>query len=180
MDPVEAAQMLCDKHMKMVVESAQMLSTVHRVLDGDLGTRTSKSGKRMKKHWYHPILQDVLYDNVHEKHPSTVWTSESLSNYIWHYNHFIALCDEYTYRYGRTHACDTRFRNVFSTPPKNIPNIGLTTPRLAMESEPECKALGDPILAYRAFYQTKQTRFKMLWKNREIPDWFNVKESICF
>ena len=36
-DPVKAAQLQCDKHVvKMIVESAQMLSTVHRMLDGDL------------------------------------------------------------------------------------------------------------------------------------------------
>ena len=35
-DPVVAAQMMCDKHVvKMILESAQMLSTAHRVLDGD-------------------------------------------------------------------------------------------------------------------------------------------------
>ena len=35
-DPVIAAQMMCDKHVvKMILESAQMLSTAHRVLDGD-------------------------------------------------------------------------------------------------------------------------------------------------
>ena len=35
-DPKIAAQMMCDKHVvKMILESAQMLSTSHRVLDGD-------------------------------------------------------------------------------------------------------------------------------------------------
>ena len=35
-DPVIAAQMSCDKHVvKMILESAQMLCTAHRVLDGD-------------------------------------------------------------------------------------------------------------------------------------------------
>ena len=34
-DPDTAARMMCDKHVvKMIVESAQMLSTAHRVLDG--------------------------------------------------------------------------------------------------------------------------------------------------
>ena len=34
-DPVVAAHMQCYKHVpKMVVESAQMLSTAHRMLDG--------------------------------------------------------------------------------------------------------------------------------------------------
>ena len=35
-DTVVAALMMCDKHVvKMILESAQMLSTAHRVLDGD-------------------------------------------------------------------------------------------------------------------------------------------------
>ena len=38
-DPVLAAQDQCDKHVvKMIVESAQMLSTVHRMLDGTITT----------------------------------------------------------------------------------------------------------------------------------------------
>ena len=47
-DPVIAAQEQCDKHVvKMIVESAQMLSTVHRMLDGVKEKRLSKSGKRI-------------------------------------------------------------------------------------------------------------------------------------
>ena len=35
-DPKIAAQLACDKHVvKMILESAQMLCTAHRVLDGD-------------------------------------------------------------------------------------------------------------------------------------------------
>ena len=35
-DPIIAAQMSCDKHVvKMILESAQMLCSTHRVLDGD-------------------------------------------------------------------------------------------------------------------------------------------------
>ena len=38
-DPIKAAQLQCDKHVvKMILESAQMLSTVHRMLDGKLYT----------------------------------------------------------------------------------------------------------------------------------------------
>ena len=49
-DPVIAAQEQCDKHIpKMVVESAQMLSTTHRMIDGIETKVPSKSGKRMVK-----------------------------------------------------------------------------------------------------------------------------------
>ena len=49
-DPVLAAQLQCDKHVvKMIVESAQMLSTVHRMLDGRQTRVASKSGKTQVK-----------------------------------------------------------------------------------------------------------------------------------
>ena len=45
-NPKTAAQLQCDKHVvKMIVESAQMLSTAHRMLDGYVEKRPSKSGK---------------------------------------------------------------------------------------------------------------------------------------
>ena len=51
-DPTIAAQMQCDKHVvKMIVESAQMLSTAHRMLDGKMIMKPSKSGKRMVKYY---------------------------------------------------------------------------------------------------------------------------------
>ena len=49
-DPTIAAQSQCDKHVvKMIVESAQMLSTAHRMLDGKLIMKPSKSGKRLSR-----------------------------------------------------------------------------------------------------------------------------------
>ena len=42
-DPVVAAQSQCDIHVnKMIIESGQMLSTVHRMLDGNMERRLSK------------------------------------------------------------------------------------------------------------------------------------------
>lgn len=101
--PVEAARLQCNAHVvKMIVESAQMLSTVHRMLDGVQTRKPSKSGKTMSKYWTLPDeREDIFYKAVHMHHPCTVWTAESNNNYNWHYVHFVALCDEYTYRYGK-------------------------------------------------------------------------------
>ena len=42
--PIKAAQLQCDKHIvKMIVESAQMLCTAHRMLDGTFEKRLSNS-----------------------------------------------------------------------------------------------------------------------------------------
>ena len=90
-DPVRAAQQQCDKHVpKMIVESAQMLSTAHRMLDGIQSRRPSKSGKTLSKYWELPDAREaVLYKAVHMGHPCTVWTMESRANYVWHYIHLI-------------------------------------------------------------------------------------------
>ena len=174
-DPEQAAQYQCDKHVvKMIVESAQMLSTTHRMLDGITERRKSKSGKTMVRYWRHPDphLEDTLYKAVHMNHPCTVWTRESASNYRWHYDHFVALCDEYSYRYGRVHRTDELLRNVLVRVPDNITDQGLTRFALAMKANPECIYEESPVLSYRLFYQTKKNRFKMDWTRRERPQWF--------
>lgn len=172
--PVESAQLQCNKHIpKMVLESAQMLSTAHRILDGKIEVRKSKSGKTNVKYWkLDEPLESVIYKAVHVNHPCTVWTMKTSSNYYWHYNHFIALCDEYTYRYGKQHKSDLLLRNVLSALPKNIPVGQLTSHALAMGANPECIDHNDIVGSYRKFYQTKQQRFKMVWTKRQVPEWF--------
>ena len=181
--PLLAAQQQCDKHVvKMIVESAQMLSTAHRLLDGKVRVVerfNADTGKTRKaKIW---LLDDKrldadLYAAVHTGHPCTIWTMESLANYLWHYQHFVALCDEYTHRYGKKHATDTKLRLVLDQAPDRIPDIGPTQFKLAMKSNPECMNPADPVASYRAFYRTKQSRFKMVWSKRTAPDWFTAME----
>lgn len=176
--PIVSAMWQCDKHVpKMIVESGQMLSTAHRMLDGTMERRPSKSGKTMVKYWKLDDNQNesLFYKAVHMGHPCTVWTMESAANYDWHWQHFSALCQEYTFRYGKIHKTDRELREVLESRPLNIPDGGLTPFKLAMKSNPECIALGDPVKAYQAFYQTKQDRFKMVWTRREKPEWFKYR-----
>ena len=173
-DPVQAAILQCDKHIvKMVLESAQMLSTAHRVLDGALGRFPSKSGKTMVKGWSLPDVREAtLYKAVHVGHPCTVWSMESLANYKWHYAHFKALSEEFTYRYGKQHKSWVDLQDLLEMAPTNIPKIGLTPFKLAMGAAPECNNPADPVGSYQAFYQTKQDRFDMSWSKRSTPSWF--------
>jgi hypothetical protein len=173
-DPVIAAQEQCDKHVvKMIVESAQMLSTVHRMLDGVMERRPSKSGAMLQYWKLNDQRENILYKACHFNHPSTVWTRESKANYQWHYQHFIALCDEYTYRYGKVHSTDTKLRIALQQIPTNIPEKHMTPFKLAMGSNPECM-LEDAVESYRRFYETKQKRFTMVWTKRPVPKWFNA------
>jgi len=174
-NPVIAAQQQCDKHVvKMIVESAQMLSTAHRLLDGNVHVIESKG--RKKRLWLldDPVTEDILYLVAHAKHPCTLWTMESSCNYEWHYQHFIALCDEYTYRYGKVHATDIKLRTLLKQHPINIPKGDMTKFALAMKAHPECMFEDDPVKSYRMFYETKKDRFKMIWSKRNTPEWFNA------
>ena len=173
--PEDCAKSHCDKHIiKMPVEEAQMLSTVHRLLDGVVEMRPSKSGKRIVK--YHRLDDDrelVLYRPVHAGHPCTKWAMETSANYQWAYELFVALCKEYTHRYGRTHLSETKLTDLLSRHPYNIPKGPLTEMPLAMGSNPECINYDDIIGSYRHYYATKKNRFSMVWTNRDEPTWWS-------
>lgn len=171
---VISAEEQCDKHVvKMPLESAQMLSTAHRVLDGNEIRKPSKSGKTMVKYFELPSdRESILYKAVHINHPCSVWARESDSNYNWLYKHFIALSLEYKYRYDKDHGSYLKLAKSLKSPPNNIPKGGLTPFKLAMGSNPECMFPEDPIKSYRLYYKTKQDRFKMVWTKREVPGWF--------
>ena len=157
----------------MIVESAQMLSTAHRMLDGEVVMRPSKSGKRMLKYYLlNDSRENVMYKAVHHNHPCTVWTRESVANYMWHFEHFRALLAEYTYRYCKTHKTESLL-DALSMPPVNLRGDELTPFVLAMGDQPHLMKHSDPVGSYRAFYKTKRQRFDMSWRGRAIPHWFN-------
>ena len=82
-DPRLAALELPDKLVpKMIVESAQMLSTAHRVLDGD-----------ERADMLH------LYKKAYENHPSCIWVRKDAMNYWWLWMHALTLCAEYRWRF---------------------------------------------------------------------------------
>jgi len=157
-DPTIAAQLQCDKHVvKMILETAQMLSTAHRELDGD-------------------DVPDVLYKRTHKNHPSSKWVRESEANYQWAYRHFIALCDEYTHRYGKTHLTDRKLRTVLWHPPRGIQYDSLA-PTPPPQCMPDEYKHADTVTAYRAYYQSPEKQRIATWnKCRPAPEWF-IAES---
>ena len=70
--PIQSAQAQPDKMLvKMPLETAQMLCTAHRELDGD------------------EYADEVgLYKKAYLNHPCTIWTRATHSNYRWLYKHF--------------------------------------------------------------------------------------------
>jgi len=146
-----AARAQTDKHVvKMILESAQLLSTAHRYLDGEMFIQYSANGRKLKR-WSHPTLDDVLYKSTHLNHPSGIWCREAEENYMWLYNHFMSLCDEYTIRYGKVHSSETRLGKVLATPPKNISKMGPTPMRIAITDKTHV-VTGNPVQSYINYY----------------------------
>mgnify|MGYP000256225461 FL=1 len=176
--PEIAAKWHCDTHViKMIVESGQMLSTAHRILDGAMDRRLSKTGKTRVRYWEldDECYESVLYKAVHTGHPCTIWTMASHLNYKWHYELFKALCKEYTLSYNKIHLSELKLLDLLKDPPKNIKKSYMTPFALAMGAAPECINHNDPVGSYQQFYQTKQDRFVMKWSERETPYWFKLK-----
>lgn len=195
-DPQIAAQSLCDKHVvKMILESAQMLSTAHRLLDGKVETYTDIKPKFkningvkvgvgwIKKEKARYVLQDrakeqVIYKVAHKNHPSSIWVRQSYSHYHWLYAHFVALCKEYTRRYDKIHATQTKLEQHLGFYPfymTKLPNKhdDLIPPPCCMPDD--CKITNDTVINYR-YYYLKEKKDMLKYTNREIPHW--VQEGI--
>lgn len=175
-DPRKAATDQCDKHVvKMIVETAQILCTAHRYLDGLEYIAKTSNNRNIKRYQMNNGLMDrVLYKATHVNHPSCIWTRESSENYLWLYEHFGALCTEYFHRYGREHLTQTKLRAVLSILPKNIKRRAMTPMKLAMPDEYRSS---DAVESYRNYYVTKQLNFKMAWTKSKAADWFVEKSK---
>jgi hypothetical protein len=167
-DPIIAAQSLVDKHIvKMVLESCQLLSTAHRLLDGEQYIDKTKTGRNVKR-WRLPDEREtVLYSATHINHPSAVWCRATNNNYNWLYCHFVALLHEYTYRYGKIHKCEDMVVALMQ-PPLNIP-VGYLTP-VTPAMPDEYKVPNDHVESYRNYYRTAKERMHK-WTKREKPEW---------
>lgn len=172
--PSKAAEYHVDKHcVKMILETAQLLSTAHRVLDGtehvvDFPNKTTGQIKK-KKVLVLPntLLDKTLYSATHINHPSAVWVRQSKQNYMWLFALFDALCKEYTYRYGKVHVCETKLWHALEKFPNNISTFrGFTEPTPAMPDQ--YKVPGDSVQSYHNYYNGEKQRM-FSWKKRDVP-----------
>jgi len=171
-DPIAAAQMMCDKHVvKMIVEYAQLMSTAHRVLDGELYLDKTKNGRKIKRWKLDGAAQErLLYKASHVNHPSNIWVRENNNNYRWLYKHFKELCKEYTRRYGKVHMTQEKLSSQLWFSPRNINQVGKMT-EFAQAMPDDCK-MRDAVEAYRKYY-IKEKSYMAKWTNRAVPNWFS-------
>ena len=152
--PVKSAEAHPDKMLvKMPLETAQMLCTAHRELDGD--EYADANG---------------LYKRAYWNHPCTVWARQSSGNYDWLYLHFIALGMEYHYRYRRIHASVEKLANALRKQPDNIHQGDMTPLAQAMPDEYKND---NAITAYRN-YVIHEKHYAKWEKGRTKPLWWRL------
>jgi hypothetical protein len=154
-NPTVAAKMQCDKHVvKMILETAQMLSTAHRVLDGD----------------EYADMQG-LYKRTHENHPSAVWVRSSVYAYTWTYLHMLGLLKEYTNRYGKVHATQ-RLQRALRKVPDNLSCAEWSAPPQCVDDKYKQEST---VQAYRDYYVGEKA-YMAQWNHSNTPNWY--KEAI--
>lgn len=147
-DPKKCAKYHNDKHVvKMILETAQLLCGVHWTLS-----------------------KEAPYKLSHKNHPCSIWVRSSLENYLWLCELGLELCQEFEYRYEKTHKSKPVIEWCLINKP-NIPDIPFEEPPQAMPEQ--YKVIGNSTKAYRNYYVGEKSHF-CKWKNRNTPRWFKV------
>jgi hypothetical protein len=168
-DVKKCAEMHNDKHVvKMILEYAQLLSTAHRILDGVHTVGKSQTGRKKITYTLPDSRDAVLYSATHVNHPSAVWVRQSKQNYVWLMQMWCCLLQEYTYRYGKQHAC-SKLVSPLAEIPHNLPDKPFTEPTPAMPDDVKVK--NDSIASYRNYYIQNKTHLAN-WKKRPVPSWY--------
>ena len=157
-NPFTSAQCLPDKHIvKMPLETCQMLAIVASDKWGHgFGTLPKLDGTPYKTE-----------KGAFRNHPCTVWAQ---SNYTWLIMHGLALCKEYTYRYGKKHSCYSTITHCTHIFPLQVSEP--TTFTRAMPDEYKYDDTIDNFTAYKRYISSKPwASSNYLRKPDRKPDW---------
>ena len=175
-DPMLAAQMHCDKHVvKMILETAQILSTAVWICP--FIKIPSLKNEQYQKRYENFIAKEMpfIYKPTHKNHPCTKWAGENSTRFSWLRALGIALCDEYTYRYGKTHKSEQLIKKIlypahdscFVDPP--LKPFVLAMPD---EYKTECA-----VQSYRNYYLGAKQKI-LVYTRRAPPSWIPAEKVI--
>jgi len=183
-DVRKCAEMHNDKHVvKMILEYAQLLSTAHRILDGNVSFGVSPSGRKKVIYVLADDRDTTLYSATHINHPSAIWVRQSIPNYMWLAELLEECCKEYTHRYDKVHKVERdglmqRLKNQF---PTNLSDGPFTEPTPAMPEDVKVlrevhtdRYVLDSLASYRNYYIQNKTHLAN-WKKRDVPAWYITK-----
>lgn len=169
--PTQSAIEMLDKHIvKMPTETCQMLHTncLYFLFWECHGKEPSL---RELKQFHKESHFNYLMKPAMLNHPSTVWARQNKANYMWLYNHAVALCKEYTFRYGKIHGTEKRISDSFTF---SYDEKDLTPVSIAMFDKyrlPQEEHTWDFVVkSYRHYYLEGKWEFAT-WKTQP-PEWW--------
>lgn len=128
----------------MIIESCQILSTAHRLIDGN--EYADLNG---------------LYKSTHVGHPCVKWCMKSKSNYEWLLMHCEALSEVFYKSRGKVHGSAEKCLSSLSRTPRGIPEGELTEFPLCTQGIVE----KDTFTSYKKYLNIKYKS----WLMREKP-----------
>ncbi len=181
-DPARCAQAHVDRHVvKMVLETAQLLSTAWHVAEPDAVVKdlffADLPGDAPPGEC--PAYPQIrlgakggrIYKKTHEHHPCAEWARTSAANYSWLHQLGLELCKEYKHRYKKDHATAEVLHTLRKVP--KLPRGQMNEPPCAMPEELkllDAEGYYATVESYRNYYvAVKSPMFK--WTNRRPPSW---------
>jgi len=149
--PIQSARNLPDKHIvKMPLETCQMLAIIYSDWYYGVGKLYKKDGTPY-----------ATKRGAFRKHPCTIWAAEDKYNLAWLIEHGLALCFEYTARYGKEHTCqdviyqaEAIYRDCFGSDTTDAATYVRDFTR-AMPEDIKFDKTIDTITAYKRYLNTK-------------------------
>ena len=175
-NPQEAALEMLDKHIvKMPTETCQMLHT--NVLYFDYIEHYGEEPTLAQVKQFHRDINSKLMKPAMLNHPSTIWARQNPHNTRWLYEHGKALCEEYTYRYGKVHGSQSRILDIAYTIDEDS-NWSFATP-VTIAMDDKYRLVKDNripdwdfvINSYRHYYLQGKWRFAE-WRANRMPAWW--------
>jgi hypothetical protein len=149
--PEKSAQYLCDKHIpKMVLESAQMLSTaIHSHTMG---------------------ISSGIYKEAYKNHPMTKWVGFNRDNFDWALRNALYIGAEYLRRFDKRHKSMDVINIIYDEGYRmDIPTGFFKEPPQCMPDEYKHK---NYVTAYRNYYKGAKRYFAKWERGRNEPKWF--------
>lgn len=163
-NPIQAAHDMCNRHVvKMIVESAQILSTAFRL------KMEKRFGLSHKDKRFYPRL----YKSTHSRHPAVKWVGESKHNTAWLWHHTLALVSEYNKRYNKFHKTQEVISEIELIRWMMWSDYGsweLHTP--FVQCMPEQYRCDSAVEAYRNYYINDKARFAQWAPRATAPAWW--------
>jgi hypothetical protein len=165
-DPAKAARYHNDRHCaKMILTSAQLLSTAHWFLDGERIARKRVPLVLRPSHIHHPCARFVRKNHITYGFVHTLMGE---------------LLKEYALRVGHPHMYEERkFWHQLFAPPWNLP-ADPSSVGSELASWPQCmpdefKRQGNPVEAYRAYYIGAKQHLATWSPPAKTPEWYIIQ-----